>query len=98
MNRNGPNSYLESTVDSLNDAHTFVASVMQRKSDLVQPIITPRFAVSCDKALLIGLGDLASKFGTRIQSHLAENQAEVSYKFYLLERLFDDRIRCRLIS
>ena len=64
MNRNG-NGYQETTSDSLQSADLFVTSTLQRKSELVMPIITPRFAPSCDKELLVGLGDIAKKHNTR---------------------------------
>jgi len=46
---------------------------------LVQPIITPRFALSCADRLLASLGQLASSFtpSLPIQTHLSENPAEV---------------------
>ena len=64
MNRHG-NGYQETTSDSLNDTNLFVTSVLQRKSDIVLPIVTPRFAPSCDEQLLLGLGEIAKKYNVR---------------------------------
>ena len=64
MNRNG-NGYQEVTSDSLQETELFVANTLQRKSQLVSPIVTPRFAPSCDSDLLVGLGDIAMKHDIR---------------------------------
>lgn len=46
---------------------------------LVQPIITPRFAISCTSELLTSLGILAASDPTlRIQTHISENPKEVA--------------------
>ena len=45
---------------------------------LIQPILAPRFALSCTRDLLTTLGDLAASDPTlRIETHLSENKAEV---------------------
>ena len=64
MNRHG-NGYQETTPDSLNETDLFVTSTLQRKSDIVLPIVTPRFAPSCDEKLLVGLGEIAKKYNVR---------------------------------
>ena len=64
MNRNG-NGYQETTSDSLRDTELFVTNTLKRKSGLVSPIVTPRFAPSCDQELLHGLGDIAKKYNVR---------------------------------
>jgi len=47
---------------------------------LVQPILTPRFAISCTAPLLEGLGALAaSDPSLLIQTHISENPSEVAY-------------------
>lgn len=37
------------------------------QSDLVHPIVTPRFAVSCDEELMKGLSRIAKTYDCRIQ-------------------------------
>ena len=64
MNRHG-NGYQETTSDSINDTNLFVSSTLQRNSDLVLPIVTPRFAPSCDEELMVGLGEIAKKYNVR---------------------------------
>src|SRR5260221_3433745 len=45
---------------------------------LVEPVLTPRFALSCTNELLSGLGDMARKDSTlRIQTHISENRNEI---------------------
>lgn len=47
---------------------------------LVQPILTPRFAISCSDALLASISALVSRDPTlRIQTHLSENEGEIAY-------------------
>ncbi|KAK0546127.1 hypothetical protein OC846_005407 [Tilletia horrida] len=47
---------------------------------LVQPILTPRFAISCSDALLAGIGAIATKDPSlRIQTHLSENPSEIEF-------------------
>ncbi|KAF8236255.1 Metallo-dependent hydrolase [Tricholoma matsutake] len=46
---------------------------------LVQPILTPRFAISCTPELLSSLGGLASSDPSlHIQTHISENKAEIA--------------------
>lgn len=49
------------------------------KSDLVTPIITPRFAISCDMDFMKKLAALAREFNLPIQSHISENLDEISF-------------------
>ncbi len=80
MNRNGFAEYVESTTsDSLNETELFLGGVASRKSRLVEATVMPRFAVSCDRELMTGLGSLAKKFDVRIHTHLAETKPEVSF-------------------
>ena len=56
MDRNGFERYEESTQDSLSSTKSFVTSILDRKSALVDPIITPRFVPTCSRQLLEDLG------------------------------------------
>ncbi|KAJ3162283.1 hypothetical protein HDU86_004763 [Geranomyces michiganensis] len=82
MDRNGGEGYVEeSAATSIADTKTWLDEFEALKcGDRVQPIITPRFAVSCTGELLTGLGDLArARGGLHIQTHLAENKAECAF-------------------
>uniref|UniRef100_V5EK44 Amidohydrolase-related domain-containing protein n=1 Tax=Kalmanozyma brasiliensis (strain GHG001) TaxID=1365824 RepID=V5EK44_KALBG len=47
---------------------------------LVQPILTPRFAISCTDAMLTGISALLSRDPTlRVQTHLSENEGEITF-------------------
>lgn len=75
--RLSPDYYVETTTHSLQDTEEFIGNVLKLDSPLVQPIITPRFALSCSTDLLDGLGKLASKYDLNIQSHISENLNEI---------------------
>jgi len=69
------------------------ASIGTAPEALVQPILTPRFALSCTSENLHGIGELADQYNLqerhsneprmRIQTHLSENQEEVVYTLNL---------------
>lgn len=46
---------------------------------LVTPIITPRFAPSCSRELLAGLGAYMAESGLPCQTHISENKAEIAF-------------------
>ncbi|KAJ5882390.1 uncharacterized protein N7529_001062 [Penicillium soppii] len=58
------------------------------KGALINPIVTPRFAPSCSKASLDGLGKLAASYSPplHIQTHISESIGEVE----LVQQLFPD--------
>lgn len=76
-NAESPDYYIEKTDESLRDTEIFINDVLNLKNPLVQPIITPRFALSCTSELLNGLSELAAKYGLHIQSHISENCGEI---------------------
>ncbi|KWU44150.1 Metallo-dependent hydrolase [Rhodotorula sp. JG-1b] len=56
----------------------------RRSTALVQPILTPRFAISCSDVLMSGLGDMMDRDpDLPLQTHLAENPAEVEFALSL---------------
>ncbi|EDW95624.1 guanine deaminase [Drosophila yakuba] len=76
-NCNSPDYYVETAEEAVNATVAFVDGVRKLGSPLVMPTITPRFALSCSKELLMGLGDVAKRFDLHIQSHISENLAEI---------------------
>uniref|UniRef100_A0A182WK56 Guanine deaminase n=1 Tax=Anopheles minimus TaxID=112268 RepID=A0A182WK56_9DIPT len=77
-NRMCPDFYVEcNTQTSVKDNVDFIRYVMERKSDLVRPIVTPRFAITCDEELLRELGSLAKQYSLNIQTHVSENLGEI---------------------
>lgn len=58
-----------------------IEAIAALRSELVAPIITPRFAPACTDELLRGLGDLAAATGVRVQTHCSESDWEHGYAF-----------------
>lgn len=56
---------------------------LRGRPGLVEPIVTPRFIPACSDEALAGLGELAARTGTRIQTHCSESDWEHGY---VLER------------
>ncbi|KAJ8131082.1 hypothetical protein O1611_g2547 [Lasiodiplodia mahajangana] len=83
MNRNAPDYYRDATVESsLSDTQDCIAHM--RKIDpegrLVKHVLTPRFAITCEDALLAGLGEIAqSNPDLPIQTHFNEAEQEMSF-------------------
>lgn len=48
-------------------------------SELVQPVITPRFAICCDMPLMKELAALAKKDNLNIQTHISESVGEIEF-------------------
>ncbi|KAL8743744.1 MAG: hypothetical protein Q9184_008077, partial [Pyrenodesmia sp. 2 TL-2023] len=57
------------------------------KAEIVQPTLTPRFAPSCTRETLSGLGQLARDENLPIQTHISENKGEVE----LVREMFPER-------
>uniref|UniRef100_A0A1B6M2E7 Guanine deaminase n=1 Tax=Graphocephala atropunctata TaxID=36148 RepID=A0A1B6M2E7_9HEMI len=76
MDSNCPLSLQEDLKRSIKDTTLFIKAVTSLNSDLVKPIITPRFALSCSAPLLGQLGSLAELNNLHIQTHLAETVEE----------------------
>ncbi|GMM53338.1 guanine deaminase [Starmerella bacillaris] len=57
---------------------------------MVKPIITPRFAPSCEFSTLKGLGELAEKKKLSIQTHVSENLNEIKW----VKELFKTKSYC----
>ncbi|EZA50395.1 guanine deaminase [Ooceraea biroi] len=78
MNIPRDDGYWESTEKSIEDTMAFIESVERIGSPLVKPIITPRFALSCNMELMQKLAKIAKAKDLHIQSHVSENKAEIT--------------------
>jgi len=67
----------ESAQQSVKDTEWLIAEIDNLRCDLVEPIITPRFALTCTGGLLTQLGHLARDRNLAVQTHVSENKAEV---------------------
>lgn len=76
---NSPDYYVETTATSLRDNKQFIQQVLALKSDLVRPIVTPRFAITCGNELQQGLSQLAREYDLHIQTHISENLNEIAF-------------------
>jgi hypothetical protein len=91
MDRDCPDDYVETTETSIESTKAFLdhfdhlklattppSSPAQAELPLVQPIITPRFALSCTPELLSSLFTISKSYTPNlpIQTHLSENLAE----------------------
>lgn len=64
------------TRSALADTEQFIIAVKQLAQSTKQgvyPVVTPRFIPSCTDEALKGLGELAAKYDTHIQSHCSES-------------------------
>lgn len=80
MDRNSPDTYREASAkDSLEATRAFARYCLEKGGDLVKPIVTPRFAISCTSELMEGLGKLAEEMSLPVQSHIGENDGEIKF-------------------
>jgi len=80
MDRNSPDYYVEPSVtESINTTHALISHIRTLPEPrLVEPVLTPRFAISCTSDLMYQLGNMArSDPSLRIQTHISENQGEI---------------------
>jgi len=79
MDRNSPPTYCEDTEESLRSTNTFIEAIRKIESQLIKPIITPRFVPSCSRDLMMELGKMAKNYDLNVQTHLSENLSEVQW-------------------
>lgn len=80
MDCNSLNDYVEPSVSSSIDATNALISYIRSLPlpRLVEPVLTPRFALSCSGPLMLRLGEIASADPSlRIQTHISENPEEI---------------------
>lgn len=76
MDMNSP-AYLSETVESaLYETEKYLDE--HSGASHVKPILTPRFAPTCSRELLSGLGKLAKKYSCGVQTHLVESRWEAA--------------------
>ncbi|KAI1774161.1 guanine deaminase [Hypoxylon cercidicola] len=83
MNRNAPDYYRDASVSSsLRDTEACIAHIrrIDPEGKLLKHVLTPRFAISCDPALLEGLGALAAANpDLPVQTHFNEAEQEMAF-------------------
>lgn len=82
MDRNAPDYYRDASVEeSLAVTQECIAHIrrIDPHGTLVQPVLTPRFAITCDPAVLAGLGAIAAREpDVPIQTHFNEARQEMA--------------------
>ncbi|ODQ81655.1 hypothetical protein BABINDRAFT_159916 [Babjeviella inositovora NRRL Y-12698] len=81
MDSNSPDYYVETLEQSKKSTTQVIAHVEQRDplGELVQPILTPRFAPSCSSDLMHWLGELREAKDMLCQTHISENAGEIQW-------------------
>lgn len=74
MDMCSPEYLCESTEESLHETEEFLSAYARFGS--AKPILTPRFAPTCSRKLLEGLGRLGAKYQVGVQTHLVESRWE----------------------
>ncbi|KAK4159684.1 hypothetical protein QBC43DRAFT_326635 [Cladorrhinum sp. PSN259] len=81
MTRNSPDSYRDASVEeSLRVTRECIDHIqnIDPAGELVKPVLTPRFAISCTPETLQGLGEIAKKHpDLPIQTHFNEAEQEI---------------------
>lgn len=81
MDQNSPDHYIETEEESKVSTLEVIDHIKSRNptKDLVNPVLTPRFAGSCTENLLNWLGDLRKSGDYHCQTHLSENHKEIEW-------------------
>lgn len=79
MDQNGPDFLLENTSESLLVSEDVCRRWHGAANGRLLYAFTPRFAPTCSRALMKGVGELAGQYSAYIQTHLAENPAELQW-------------------
>lgn len=73
----------EKLEQSVQDNIELIEYIKGLGSDLLTPIITPRFAITCSMDMMRRLALLAEKYELPIQSHISENLDEIKFTLEL---------------
>lgn len=81
MDQNSPDNYVETTQEAISRTEEFIQKLREKhgSENLVDAIITPRFAISCTDGLMSALAALAKKYNAPIQTHMSENSDEIKF-------------------
>eukprot|EP01091_Cochliopodium_minus_P018841 TRINITY_DN7738_c0_g1_i1.p1 TRINITY_DN7738_c0_g1~~TRINITY_DN7738_c0_g1_i1.p1 ORF type:complete len:437 (-),score=127.50 TRINITY_DN7738_c0_g1_i1:54-1364(-) len=77
MDQNSPPFYIHQTNQEVEETRQFIEYSKDLKSPLINPIIIPRFAITCTFDLMKELGKLSNKYNVPVHTHLSENVFEV---------------------
>ena len=74
MDKASPDYLCETPEESLRETEAYLEMYAGNKT--AKPIITPRFAPTCSRQVIEGLGKLGRKYGVGMQTHLVESKWE----------------------
>lgn len=77
MDQNAPSELLRPKRRLLQETERLI-SKWHGKNDRLFYAVTPRFALTCSKALLVGAGRLSQEVGCVFQTHMAETKEEIA--------------------
>ncbi len=86
MDRNAPPSLREDPGASLRESEVLLRRWDGAGHGRLSYALTPRFAPACSRRLMAGAGEIATRYGARIQTHLAETPAERDWVARLFPR------------
>lgn len=79
MDQNSPSSYCESSEESVKGTEAFINYIESKSNELLEPVVTPRFAPTCSMESMKQLGNLAREHNSHIQTHVSENLSEIDW-------------------
>lgn len=88
MDCNSPDSLRETTEESLRETRLYLES--HQNGTTVKPLITPRFAPTCSRELIQGLGALAKEYRCGLHTHLVESKWEAAQALQLFPDCHSD--------
>ena len=82
MDMASPEYLCENVKSSLRETESFLEKYMDNRT--AKPILTPRFAPTCSRDLLAGLGKIGRKYQVGVQTHLVESlwEAQEAVRLY----------------
>lgn len=73
-----PPALQERTADSLRESEALLRRWHGAANGRIQYAFCPRFVVSCTEELLVGVRDLAQRYGVKVHTHASENREEIA--------------------
>lgn len=67
------------SIDSFDENDKRIDNDLKSKINIITPVITPRFAITCSMDLMKELAQLSNEYNCPIQSHLCENEKEIEF-------------------
>eukprot|EP01023_Acetabularia_acetabulum_P063446 TRINITY_DN7966_c1_g2_i1.p1 TRINITY_DN7966_c1_g2~~TRINITY_DN7966_c1_g2_i1.p1 ORF type:complete len:449 (-),score=90.11 TRINITY_DN7966_c1_g2_i1:70-1416(-) len=79
MDQNSPKNYMYDTNKCVENAEELIKYIQNEKSNIIMPVITPRFIPTCSMELMKKLGKIAKEKNIHVQSHISESLDEMAF-------------------